>query len=259
MVISELAPLDRDSPVPLYHQLRLSLEAWTQSRVHVEECLPTEAELSEMFGVSRITVRQTIASMLEDGILYRKRARGRLFAAPAKIHQQLTRLRGFFTDDLLAAAVKPNTHIISVERTSADRVAERLGITDSATVFRIVRLHEGDGEPMALQVSYVPEVICPHLDRLDLSRSIFRLLEEEHGVPIVRAVQRVWVRPALKEEASLLFLGSRAHVIEVERTSFDSADVPVEYFTAALRSDRYDFVMDLRLRGETERSGGETA
>lgn len=243
--VTRLSRLDRTSPVPLYHQLRLTLEEWARSRqASSEDCLPTEAELSEMFGVSRITVRQALASMLADGILYRKRARGRIFLAPPKVHQHLTRLSGFFTDDLLAAGLEPSTRVLSVERLPADTFAERLQLDKAATIFKIERLHEGNGQPMAFQASYVPEAVCPNLDRLDCSRSIFRLLQES-GRPIARGIQRVWVRPASKRERELLILGRQAEVIDVERLSVDPRGIPVEYFAAALRTDRYDFVMEL--------------
>lgn len=237
--------LDRTSPVPLYHQLRLALEEWARSRQPGgDECLPTEAELSAMFGVSRITVRQAVASMLADGVLYRKRARGRIFLAPQRVHQQLTRLQGFFSDDLLAAGLEPSTRVLSVERLAADALAERLQVEKSAAVFKVERLHEGNAEPIALQASYVPEAVFPDLDRLDCSRSIFSLLQES-GRPIARAIQRVSVRPASKRERQILILSRYAEVIDVERLSIDPRGVPVEYFAAALRTDRYDFVMEL--------------
>jgi len=248
MQTSPLNPshLDRMSPVPLYHQLRLRLEEWARSRpAGSDECLPTEAELSEIFGVSRITVRQALASMLTDGVLYRRRARGPIFLAPPKVHQRLTRLRGFFTDDLLAAGLEPSTRVLSpVERLPADTFAERLQLDKSDTIFKVERLHEGSGEPMALQASYVPESVCPNLDRLDCSRSIFKLLRES-GRPIANAIQRVRVRPASRREREVLILGRQAEVIDVERLSVDPDGVPVEYFAAALRTDRYDFVMEL--------------
>lgn len=88
--------VDKYSPVPLYHQVRRTIEGLIQvGGFQANQYVPIEEELSRMFGVSRITVRQAIAEMIEDGLLYRRRPRGRLHVAPPKVHQRLTRLRGF--------------------------------------------------------------------------------------------------------------------------------------------------------------------
>jgi GntR family transcriptional regulator len=244
MTTLQTLSLDRASPVPLYHQLRLSLEGWLRGRAEADAPVPTEAELSEIFGVSRITVRQALAAMLADGVLYRKRTRGRLFASSPKVHQQLTRLRGFFIDDVLAAGLAPCTRVISVEQVRGGAAAERLELGPDEIIWRVERLHEGDGAPMALQVSYVPKTVCPGLDQFDLSQSIYRLIAEHFG-PMVRGAQRIGVRSATAEESGLLRLGRRAAVIDVERVQYTVEGIAAEYFTGALRADRYDFVLEL--------------
>lgn len=239
--------LKMESPVPLYQQLREQLEARARQELGGDKPLPTEKELCELFGVSRITVRQALSQLIADGVVRRRRSRGRLYFQP-RVHQRLTRLRGFFADDLLAAGLHSRTHVRSVRRVSDAHAAELLRLDRADALFRIERLHEADGAPTALQVSYVPVAIGAGLDRLDLSQSLFALLEEVSGEPITHAVQRMSVRRASSEEGLVLHTGRYDPVIQVERVSFSASDRPLEYFSCALPAPLYDFVMELQLQ-----------
>ncbi len=238
--------IDKYSPVPLYHQVRQSVERSIQQGTYQpNECVPTEEELAQLCGVSRITVRQAIAEMIEDGALYRQRPRGRLYVSPPRIHQRLTRLRGFFSEDMLTAGLEPRTVVLSVTTVHGERVAALLGCAPDAPIFRVERLHEGNGEPLALQTSYIPAAVCRDLDHHDLSQSLFRLIEEAYHEPITRAVQHIRVRETTRHEATVLRHTSHAYVLQVDRTSYAADATAVEHFTCTLRADRYDFTMDL--------------
>jgi GntR family transcriptional regulator len=234
-----------ESPVPLYQQLREQLEARARE-LGPDQPLPTQQELCELFGVSRVTVRQALSQLMADGVVRRRRSRGRLYFQP-RVHQRLTRLRGFFTDDLLAAGLHSRTHVRSVRRLKDPHVSELLRLSEAAELFRVDRLHEADGAPTAIQVSYVPVAINPGFDRFDLSQSLFTLLEQLSGTPITHAVQRMSVRRASTEESLALRTGRYDPVIQVERVSFNASDRPLEYFLCALPAALYDFVMDLEL------------
>lgn len=240
--------LDKSSPVPFYHQLRQELETMIRrGDYQADQELPTEDELAQLFEVSRITVRQAVAELLEDGLLYRKRPRGRLQVAATRVHQRLTRLRGFFTEDMLTAGMNPRTTVLSVQTVSGKQVAAPFGLANDAPIFRIERIFEGNGEPMTLQTSYIPRAVCPDLEQKDLSLSLFQYIEEAYQQPIVRAVQRIRVRDATRHEAQFLILGARTCVIEVERTSYAADGATVEHYICVLRSDRYDFLMELNV------------
>jgi GntR family transcriptional regulator len=249
-------PLKIESPIPLYQQLREQLEAFARQELGPDQPLPTQEELCELFGVSRITVRQALSLLIADGVVRRRRARGRLYFQP-RVHQRLTRLRGFFADDLLAAGLHSKAHVRSVRRVQDAHVAELLQVRQTDDLFRIERLHLADGAPTALQISYVPVAIDPALDRLDLSQSLFTLLEKLSGEQITHAVQRLSVRRASTEESPVLHVGRYDPVIQLERVSFSVSDRPLEYFSCLLPAALYDFVMELGLKGESPQGMAE--
>lgn len=237
--------VDASLPLPLYHQVRQRLERWIESNLRPGEDLPTEAELTEAFSVSRVTIRQAIGELLVDGVLYRPRPRSRVRRAVPRVHQELRRLPGFFRDDLLAAGIAPEVAVLQAGVTQDERVAELLRVHADADLVKLQRLHSGNSQPMALQVSYLPSSLFPNLLDHDLSGSLFTITAEEYGSQITGARQRVYARECRKDEARLLHLPLRAPVLVVERVSYTAAGVPVEFFRCSLRSDSYDFTTTL--------------
>lgn len=235
--------LDPSSPTPLYHQVRLQLETWIEKHLKPGEELPTEIELAEAFVVSRVTIRQAVGELLADGKLYRPKARSRLRRSNARVHQQMTRLPGFFTDDVLAAGINPEVVVLDAATVRDERVAELLHVHPDADLVRVERLHTGDGQPMGLQVSYLPLSLFPGLLDRDLSTSLFRLAADDYGLAITGARQRVYARECRAEEAKALQLPARAPALAVERVSYTADRLPVEFFRCCLRPDNYDFTV----------------
>jgi GntR family transcriptional regulator len=237
------AALDPSSPTPLYHQVRLRLETWIENHLKPGEELPTEIELAAAFDVSRVTIRQAVGELLADGKLYRPKARSRLRRSNVRVHQQMTRLPGFFRDDVLAAGIDPEVVVLDASVVRDERVAELLHVHADADLARVERLHTGDGQPMAIQVSYLPLSLFPGLLQRDLSGSLFRIAADDYGLEITGARQRVFARECRPEEAKALQLPARAPALAVERVSYTANRVPVEFFRCCLRPDNYDFTV----------------
>jgi GntR family transcriptional regulator len=234
--------LDQASPIPLYHQLREALEQSWRTSFTAEDELPTERDIMSRFRVSRITVRRALDEMIADGVIHRARARGRLRLAPVKVRQQLNRLRGFFSDDALAAGHHPSTRVLEVGQGVWPEANRLLRLDRDATCYRIARLHESDGRPLSYQVSYIPAAHCPDLVLSDLSHSLLQMMEVRYGRRVQHAEQRLAAREATAEETKLLQLPRRSHVFEVDRLSFDQHGEAIEYFSSVLDVARYEFL-----------------
>jgi GntR family transcriptional regulator len=237
--------LDASSPVPLYHQLRQALEASWRQRFGPDDELPTEHEIIDRFGVSRITVRRALDDMIADGVIYRPRARGRLRWAPLKVKQQINRLRGFFADDALASGHHPSTRVLEFAQGSWPQAARFLKLSEGAQCFRISRLHESDGTPLSHQVSWIPCTVCPAISLGDLSGSLLQMLENRCGITVAHAEQRLIAREASPGEMALLQLPPRSHVFEVDRVSYSPDGTAVEYFMSILDVTRYEFLSSM--------------
>lgn len=238
--------VDKSSPIPLYLQLRYVLEKKiNDGHFKVDDNFLSELELCEMYSVSRTTVRQTLREMLNDGVIYRKYSRGRLLVSPSKILQKPTRLEGFFSEDVLHSGLQPLSKVLSINEILNPEIALYLGLKEDELLFNISRIHEGNGEPLVLQTSYISTKILPDLDSLDLSKSIFSHIEKIYGHKLTSAKQSISVRLPTSQEKIHLQIPPKVCVFQVNRITYADNGVAVEYFECILRGDRYTFSMDL--------------
>ena len=238
--------LDQASPVPVYHQLRQALEKSWRSQFRPEQDLPTEREIIDQFHVSRITVRRALDEMMADHVIHRPRPRGRLRFAPVKVRQQLNRLRGFFSDDALAAGHHPSTRVLQVGQGVWPEANRLLQLKGDARCYRISRLHESDGKPLSHQVSFISCDACPDLMLSDLSGSLLQMMEHRYGRRAQHAEQRLAASEATAEEASLLQLSPRSHVFHVDRVSYDEHGEAIEYFVSVLDVNHFEFLTSVQ-------------
>ena len=117
--------------LPRYYQLREVLrEQILSGQWNADKRLPSERELSEQYGLSRMMVRQSVSELVKEGLLYREQGKGTFVARP-KITQQLLRLTGF-TEDIRARSQKPTTKVLSAEMWPADPNAAIDAVTAQA-------------------------------------------------------------------------------------------------------------------------------
>ena len=123
-----MSAIYRNSPLPRYYQLKEIMRERVQSdEWKPGDLIPSERELSEKYGISRMTARQAITDLVNEGLFYREQGKG-TFVSQRKITQQLIRLTGF-TEDIKARGQKPGTRVLSALMFPADEAtADKLRI-----------------------------------------------------------------------------------------------------------------------------------
>ncbi|PKT67303.1 GntR family transcriptional regulator [Streptomyces populi] len=238
--------VDRTSPVPLYFQLAQQLEAAIeQGALTPGSLLGNEIELAGRLGLSRPTVRQAIQSLVDKGLLVRRRGVG-----TQVVHSQVRRpleLSSLY-DDLESAGQRPATKVVvnTVEPASTE-VAAALGVTEGAEVHRVERLRLAHGEPMAYLCNFLP----PELLELDSARmeatGLYRLMRGA-GITLHSARQSVGARAASADEGERLGEPAGAPVLTMQRTTFDDTGRAVEFGSHIYRASRYSFEFQLLVR-----------
>ncbi len=237
--------LDRSSPLPLYYQLRNVLLQQIESGALVPgDSLPTERELIDRFGVSRITVRQALNSLMADGLLYRQRGLG-TFVRKNRIEQELSSLTGF-SEEMISRGLTPSARPISAEIVEADGdVAAKLSIAPGQKVFQLVRVRLADDEIVALDVDYLPADIGERLLKEDLAEALYTYFGRM-GVELDWADQAIQAAPADELMAHHLGLRKGAPILLMERVVTATDGRVVEYSRTAYRSDRYIYRVRLK-------------
>src|SRR5690242_8139369 len=156
--------LDKNLPVPLYHQLQAVLKAEIDSRKwQADEQLPNEAKLAERFGVSKITVRQALQQLADLGYIRREHGRG-TFVERRKFDEGPRELTSF-TEEMRRHDLSARSLILSQGIVEAEpRVADALHVELMSPVFVLKRVRLAGGEPMSVQTAHIPGALVPDLE-----------------------------------------------------------------------------------------------
>ncbi len=149
--------LDKDHSLPLYSQLEQLVRGKIRDNVlRPGDLLPSEKELKEHFGVSRVTVRTALQNLVRDGLIRRARGRGSE-VNPPKIEVDLSGLEGF-AEAMKARGFQVRTRVLNAEAAVAgEEVAEGLGVSLGAHVWHLERLRFVNDERMVHVHTYLPE------------------------------------------------------------------------------------------------------
>lgn len=201
--------------------------------------LPREDQFATLLGVSRMTLRQALATLEASGILERKTGRqgGTVIREP-RIDCDLTHLAGF-TEQMRRAHVRAGAEVISAEKVPASAgVAMALTIPRRAAVYEIVRVRTVRREPLALERSYFPCDTFPDLLANRLTGSLYELLARRYGQQPVSASESLEPVTADQHEAELLHVPEGSPLMAIERTAYSGAGLPLEFARDLFRPDR---------------------
>jgi len=241
--------LHRRSPIPLYTQVKELLRSRIAGSDGADEHqLPSERELAKELGVSRMTVRQALRELIDEGAVFTAPGRG-TFRVSGKLTQPLGRLTGF-TQDMVQRGMVPSSRLLAADETIDPHLADALEIPETGAIARIRRLRLADGEPMALETTHLPLDLCPGILGLDLeTRSLYEILRTVYKLRLRGAEQSIESRLAEPGTAALLHIEPGAPVLYNERrTQLDDGRI-IEFARSWYRGDRYQFRIRLSMRG----------
>ena len=235
---------------PLYLQIANSLaERIRQGELRVGDWLPSERELARDLAVSRLTVRQALSTLRQQGLIDPQHGKG-YFVRQPRIEQPADVLIGF-SHNMMAKGIRPGARLLSLQTQLADRsLAPALAVSVGDPLFGVQRLGLANELPVALEYSYFPARLFPQLDTFDLeTRSIYAILAEEYGVKLANACQSLEPVVAQPAQAKLLEIPRGSPLMLVLRTSRDDQQRVVEYARDLYRGDCFRFVTQARSPG----------
>lgn len=247
-------PLDAASALPVYMQVAQGLEQRIQSGdLRRGSALPAERELASHLHVSRVTVRQALALLAQQGLLTRKHGSG-TFVTPPTPGERPSRTLGLlssFSDDVRSRGQTPGARVLGFDHTRpSPQEAMSLALSPGEKVYRVRRLRTSDGEPLAVEDSTLPAALVGRLRQEDVSDASLYALLGARGLQPVRAIRHLRAVSADRQLAELLGIAPGAALLATERVSWTGGGRPVEWGRAHYRGDRYDFVMELHGEGE---------
>ena len=232
--------LSRDGATPLHAQITEALRLQIKrSELKAGESFPSERELAERYAVSRMTVRQALRHLRQENLIYHERGVG-TFVANRKLDVHTRNLNGF-SEEMVSRGLVPSSRVLRLKRETADeQMTKDLDLRAGADVFHLERLRLADDEPMAFESTFLPAVICPELDKIDLAKhSLYQVLADNYNVQMHHAAESLEAAAATKFVAKQLGIKIGAPVLVVHRVVYTESNHPIESAHTTYRADRY--------------------
>lgn len=231
--------LKQDAITPLYVQLMEELETSIRNGVYKPgDKIMTEAEMAKEYGVSLITVRKAVGSLMEKGLVVRKQGKGTFVTKP-KYSRNMKKLQSF-TEMCEQMGVKPGAQVLENRLIMADKkVADRLGIEPGSNVVYISRLRLADGEPVQVEKSYFPLKYAFLLEEDLNNGSMFECLKEKAGAKVASSEKMIELCRATAEEAALMDVKKGEYLLFVKSTAYDENGEPMYAGIQLINGDRF--------------------
>jgi GntR family transcriptional regulator len=236
---------------PLYRQLsRRIADGIASGALKPGESLPPERDMAAMTGLSRVTVRKAVQSLVAAGQLIQRRGSGTYVAPRVERLEQALSLLTSFTEDMRRRGKASRSVWLdrSTHAATPDEVMV-LGLKAHDRVARLARVRLADEIPLAIERATLPATLLPKPEAVETSLYDHLALR---GLRPVRAVQRLSAVNLSPGDAELLEVPPGSACLRIERIAYLASGTPAEYTLSLYRGDAYDFAAELRLAGDAE-------
>lgn len=230
--------LNKQSSEQLYLQIRRMLLIAIQDRVlNPGERIPSVVELAKSCEVSRMTVRQALQALIDEGWIFTVPGKGTFVAKGPHVEQNLQKLMGW-TEEISAQGLRPSTRFVSLETVPADSlIAGYLQVLKSSPVYRLTRVRLADDFPVAVEKCHL---VCSAYPDFNLywkqNPSLYAVMRDIYRLIPVRAVQFLDAGELDPESAGLLEIPPGKPALIAERISYSAEHIPLEYTRAVTRA-----------------------
>ena len=235
--------------LPVYYQIKNKIQEWIVTKEYSPgDRLPSENELAKIFEVSRLTVRQAIALLDQEKLVFRKRGEGTFVTKDSQLIDSLGLEFSGFMDDLFYQVSKSITKSVEIDQVPASKVVqEKLEISDDS-VYRVRRVRELNNYLFAYTVNYLPNDIgCQITSEMLLKEPMLKILEVKLGYEFDEAFQTIEASFSDQEVSRQLEIPSGSPLLYVERIMYDKNQKPIEYVQSSYRGDLYKYVVRMKL------------
>jgi GntR family transcriptional regulator len=236
------------SPVPLYHRLYVLLrERIVNGTYQIGRILPTETELMQTFGVSRITVQRALNDLAEEGLVQRSRGRGTTVTGNAKALRLGTPIAASIDRlfaNLTAISEGTTVEVKQLEYIPANEyIAKQLGIEAGVIVQHAARIRHLRDQPFSYSRSFLLEAVGRQFGPESLIKKPMIDLILDSGINIARVQQAISSTLADDVSAGMLKVEIGSPLLKLRRIFLDETERAVNYAEILYSPDRFEYRM----------------
>ncbi len=226
--------------IQIHNDIKRAIEA---GKWAVGDRIPSERELSRDFDVSRMTLRQAIQTLVDEGILERQVGSG-TYVANQKVQEKMSGVTSF-TDLMLTQGKQPTSKTISYHVMNPSlSEAEKLKLNENDQVLRMERIRYGDDVPICFEVATVPEKVVDGLNKKEVTSSLYRALEDKKKVNPGKAQQTVSAMSASERIAEYLNIKRGDAILRLRQVTYLQDGTPFEYVRTQYVGERFEFYLE---------------
>ena len=234
--------------LPIYYQIKQTIKGWIVNKEFGPgNKIPSENELADRFNVSRLTVRQAISQLIQEGFLNSRRGEGTFVTNNENLINSFSLETTGFMDELFSTQLsKVTTKWATLSKMVAPKsVKEKLQLEmGDEEVVQIKRVRLLRGRPFTYTMNYLPVEIGARINEKDLyRRRLLEILERDLKVEFTEAVQTIEASFADQEVAEKLEVASGSPILFVEKIMYSKQHKPIELFQSSYRGDLFKFIV----------------
>lgn len=223
--------------IKIHNQIKREIE---EKKYTVGERIPAERQLAARFNVSRMTLRQAIKTLEDEGILERRLGSG-TYVASQKVQEKMSGIMSF-TDIMRANGHVPSSKLVSYRVTKPSlSEKEKLQIKDNDTVLRMERVRFADDVPICYEVATIPFSMVSQFSKDEISTSLYKTLEKKAGFEIGNVIEHIGASVANENDARLLSVRKGEALVTRRQVTELSNGIPFEYVRASYVAERFEF------------------
>ncbi|MCO7183309.1 GntR family transcriptional regulator [Streptococcus pasteurianus] len=229
--------------VPAYIRIHDAIKKEIDGGVwEIGQRLPSERDLADDYEVSRMTLRQAITLLVEEGILERRVGSGTYVAS----HRVQEKMRGTtsFTEIVRSQGKTPSSQLISYQRKTANETEiQQLQLKATDTVVRMERVRFADNIPLVFEVASIPEKLIQSFNQEDITEHFFQTLTD-NGYEIGKSQQTIYAKNASERVTNYLKVPKNHAVLALTQVSYFTDGRPFEYVHSQYVGDRFEFYLE---------------
>ncbi len=241
--------IDPNNPVPKYLQISNWLKEEISSGKFKEgDKLPSEAELTQMCDVSRATLRQAISSLVDNGLLIKKKGLGTFVKSADTIVELKHDMKKIasFGDYLSANQLEEKTVVLEKSHViTSEYVAKKLILGTQQKAVQIKRLRSANNISYIYEESYLPYRLFQNILDYNLQGSLYKLITTEFGIKLKRSIQEIRAVILDNKVTTLFNMPKNSPGFFMKNLTFDENNTPIELLYSYYRGDKYKLELEL--------------
>lgn len=226
--------------IQIHNKIRKMIE---EGKWQVGERIPSERDLAKTFEVSRMTLRQAVQTLVDEGILERRVGSG-TYVSSQKVQEKMTGIQSF-TETILSQGKTPTSRTVSYHvKPASVSEAEHLNLQNETVVLRMERIRFADDVPICFEVATIPYHLVESLGKKEITSSLYRTLEEKKNIHVGKAEQTISAMLASERIAEHLNIKRGEAILRLKQITYSKDNRPFEYVRTQYVADRFEFYLE---------------